>query len=156
MSNDLKDLKAMMLMLGEPFALAFAVFIRELAHAGFGDLAAALPAHEMSEGTDERFEELAPADRQRAEAGLAAAQALKQTGQLEELELPAYTPETVAGNRLRRVLAKKKMKQVDLAKKMGISPAVVNRVLKNPDRSMVATLRKIAAALDVELYEIID
>jgi hypothetical protein len=32
----------------------------------------------------------------------------------------------------------------------------VSRVLKNPDRSMVATLRRIAAAIGVQLHELID
>ncbi|MEW6249342.1 MAG: helix-turn-helix transcriptional regulator [Planctomycetota bacterium] len=43
--------------------------------------------------------------------------------------------------RLRRVLKAKGMKQSELARRLGVSPVVVSRVLKNPERSTGATLR---------------
>ena len=94
---------------------------------------------------------------QRPLAARAMADARRQLkeGRLETWPL-AKTIERQAGNRLQLLLKQKGMTQAALARKLGVSPAVVNRVLKRPDRSMVATLRKIAAALHAELWEIID
>ena len=76
-------------------------------------------------------------------------------GRLETWPL-ARTVERQAGHRLQHLLKQKGMTQAALARKLGVSPAVVNRVLKRPDRSMVATLRRIATALQADLWEIID
>lgn len=94
---------------------------------------------------------------QRPLAARAVAHARQQlkAGRLETWPL-AKTIERQAGNRLQHLLHQKGMTQAALARKLGVSPAVVNRVLKRPDRSMVATLRRIAAALQAELWEIID
>ena len=46
--------------------------------------------------------------------------------------------------------------QKEIARRVGVSPVVINRIFKNPDRSTVATLRKIAKAMNVKLIELID
>ena len=61
----------------------------------------------------------------------------------------------VARDRLRQVLAKRGMKQSELAAKLKMSPTSISRIFKSPDRSRVATLREIAAALDVDLSDIL-
>ncbi|HKQ50515.1 MAG TPA: helix-turn-helix transcriptional regulator [Phycisphaerae bacterium] len=76
-------------------------------------------------------------------------------GQLETWPL-AETSEQQAGQRLRHLLKKKGITQAALARSLGVSLAVVNRVLKRPDRSMVVTLRRIAAALNADAWEIVD
>lgn len=46
--------------------------------------------------------------------------------------------------------------QKEIARRVGVSPVVINRIFKNPDRSTVATLRKIAKAMGVKLIELLD
>lgn len=46
--------------------------------------------------------------------------------------------------------------QREIARRVGVSPVVINRIFKNPDRSTVATLRKIAKAMGVKLVELLD
>jgi len=47
------------------------------------------------------------------------------------------------------------LSQLQLAERVGVSPPVISRVLKNPEKSRVETIRKVAAALDIELRDII-
>jgi DNA-binding Xre family transcriptional regulator len=61
----------------------------------------------------------------------------------------------VARNRLVAALEARGLNQQDLAAKVGKSPAVVSRVLRNPERSRVTTLRQLADALDVNLGDIL-
>lgn len=131
--------------LGEPFARAFAVFLRELYGANNG----APPSPEIVEEYDLPLDDAEAAEMEKDSASWRA-------GKLKAIEFTEDTPAQYAGQRLRHVLKAKGMTQAALAKKLGVTPAVVNRVLKNPDRSMVATLRKIAKALGVDLYEIVD
>jgi len=70
--------------------------------------------------------------------------ALAKAGNLKVIEFTADSPAEAAAGRLKRI-----------ARERGISPAAVNRVFKRPDRSKVATLRKIAAAMGVALHELI-
>lgn len=61
----------------------------------------------------------------------------------------------IARDRLRQALARRGMKQTDLAAKLSMSPTSISRIFKAPDRSRLATLREIAAALDVDLSDIL-
>lgn len=133
----------------EPFAKALAVFVRELERER--------PTIGHSPELSSEDPELVISLDQRPAAAKAVADARRRLkeGRLETWPL-ATTVERQAGNRLRHLLEQKGMTQADLARKLGVSPAVVNRVLKRPDRSMVATLRRIAVALHADLWEIID
>jgi lambda repressor-like predicted transcriptional regulator len=136
-----------------PFAKALAVFVRELERDRSTPLDPSTKgANSLSEGP-----ELVISLDQRPLATRAIADARRRLneGRLETWPLTA-TIEGQAANRLQHLLKLKGMTQAALARKLGVSPAVVNRVLKRPDRSMVATLRRIAAALHAELWEIID
>jgi ribosome-binding protein aMBF1 (putative translation factor) len=149
---------------GEAFAKAFATFVRELGRTqGEVVMRRHMPAEERVNDkaqrpdiTLERIEDLPPELRAEAEESLSRYRNLVQRGKLTGIELTPDIPAQLAGSRLRRALKERGIKQRDLAKRLDVSPAVVSRVLKNPDRSMVATLRRIADALGVELRELID
>ncbi|HEY3241968.1 MAG TPA: helix-turn-helix domain-containing protein [Phycisphaerae bacterium] len=117
---------------------------------------AAREAEAHSTGVFETLEEMPAHLTAWARQSDAAYSRLVRSGQVKGTEFTADMPARLAGQRLRRVLTAKGIKQSELAKRLGISPAVISRVLKNPDRSMVATLRRIAAAIGVELHELID
>jgi len=42
-----------------------------------------------------------------------------------------------------------------LVESLKVNPSYISRILKNPDRSKLATLRKISSALDVELKSVL-
>jgi DNA-binding Xre family transcriptional regulator len=160
-------LDALALKFGVPFAKAFATFVHELARHEeampsddsillLDEPVRAKVAETGSETTVLTPEQMPPDMKAEFEAQFAEYEAAKAAGKLDAIEFTADMPAQMAGNRLRRVLAEKKITQSELAKRLKVSPAVVNRVLKNPDRSMVATLRRIADALGVELVELID
>lgn len=60
-----------------------------------------------------------------------------------------------AAARLKWLAFQLDLTQKEIAKRVGVSPVVINRIFKNPDRSTVATLRKIAKAMNVTLFELI-
>lgn len=57
--------------------------------------------------------------------------------------------------RIRWVMHERGVSQAEVSDRVGVSPAVISRILKNPGRSRVDTIRKIAKALDVELRDIL-
>ncbi|MCB9865706.1 MAG: helix-turn-helix transcriptional regulator [Phycisphaerales bacterium] len=61
----------------------------------------------------------------------------------------------VAGNRLRAALERRKLSQADLARLLGKSPAFVSRVLQNPEKCRITTLRRFADALGADLADIL-
>lgn len=61
----------------------------------------------------------------------------------------------VARNKLVVAMRQRGMTQAELARRLGKSPTSVSRILRNPDRSRVETIRAIAEALDVDLTEIL-
>jgi ribosome-binding protein aMBF1 (putative translation factor) len=100
-------------------------------------------------------ESLPPDVRRRISRMVEADEAAAKAGTLKMMEFTADSPAEAAARRLRSILAKRGISQKQLAQMLGVTPAVVNRVLKKPDRSKVATLRRMADALHVELREIV-
>jgi len=82
-------------------------------------------------------------------------EALAKAGKLKVGEFTADSPAEAAAGRLKRIARERGISQKAIATKLGVTPAAVNRVFKRPDRSKVATLRKIAAAMGVALHELI-
>jgi len=76
-------------------------------------------------------------------------------GKLEAVEFSADSPAALAASRLGRVARAKGVSQKELAERLGVSASFISKVFKQPDRSKVATLRKIAEALGVEVREIV-
>lgn len=153
--SELRDAKFWLNELGEPFARALAVFLREFRKEGLSSDARESLRKMRLLGKLQTSEELAPSLREQLDACVEADEAAAEAGTLEMVEFTADSPAQAAGKRLRRVLKERGISQKELAKMLKVTPAVVSRVLKNPDRSKVATLRRMAAALGVELREIV-
>jgi DNA-binding Xre family transcriptional regulator len=139
----------------EPFARALAVFVRECADGG-RDTASQNRTHfRRALGEPIPISELEPSLRKKLNEIINADEAAARAGTLKMMEFTEDSPAEAAARRLRSILAKRGISQKQLAQMLGVTPAVINRVLKKPDRSKVATLRRIADALHVELREIV-
>ncbi|MCK4658593.1 MAG: helix-turn-helix transcriptional regulator [Phycisphaerae bacterium] len=149
---DIQELKTWVTELGEPFARALAVFVRECSNGGG---AREPDSARLLLGDLQPFEDLDPALRRRLDECVDKDEAAAKAGTLEMIEFTADSPAQAAAKRLRKVLTQKGVSQKQLAEMLDVTPAVVSRVLKNPDRSKVATLRRIAATLGVELREFV-
>ena len=57
--------------------------------------------------------------------------------------------------RLRRLMRARRITQAQLAERAKLSPGVVSRALKDPDRAKLATLRKIATVLDARFGDLL-
>ncbi len=135
-----------------PFAKAFAVFIKELLNSGlWSDIGKKnvvtlnnIPWNSWLDLPEELRNEFEREIRQNNE--------MLKRGEIGSLEL---NDECIAisatANRLKQVLKEKGMSQKELANRLDVSPSFISKVLKNPDRSTVKTLRSIAKAIDVEL-----
>ena len=153
--SELQDVRFWLNELGEPFARALAVFLRECRNArGMRDPEASLRLLRVL-GDLQTSEDLDPSLRARLDECVDADEAAAAEGTLEMVEFTSDSPAQAAGKRLRRVLRDRGISQKQLAKMLNVTPSVVSRVLKGPDRSKVATLRRMAAALGVELREIV-
>jgi transcriptional regulator with XRE-family HTH domain len=60
------------------------------------------------------------------------------------------------GERLRRLREQRALRQEDLAELAGIGKNTVNRLEKNYTEPHMTTIRKLAAALDVEPRDLLD
>jgi len=136
----------------EPFARALAVFVQELSKSDAAgpmhrDAGLTGSADASSEGDDEALmEELARAIEEN--------DALQKAGKLEVIEINQDTASKTVAARLRWIIRDRGLTQKQLAQKIGVTPARISHVLRNPDRSKVDTLRKIACALDIDLRQI--
>ena len=131
--------------LGGPFAKALAVFIRELLRTEQAAGAGPAPS----------WQELPAALRRELSAEMEKNDELVAAGKLEAVEFSADSPAALAASRLGRVARAKGVSQKELAERLGVSASFISKVFKQPDRSKVATLRKIAEALGVEVREIV-
>lgn len=57
----------------------------------------------------------------------------------------------LARNMIRRALDERGWTQADLAKQLGKKPSTISRILKDPTRTRVSTVRQIADALNLEV-----
>lgn len=135
----------------EPFARALAVFVRELAKSEPGESGAAGFDYDSLEGNIEQNKD---AEQQIAEL-VKHNDRLAAAGQLDSLVLDEDTISKAVATRIRWVMNEQGVSQRQLAEQIGVSSSVISRVLKNPDRSRVKTVRRIAEALDIELREIL-
>lgn len=152
----------------QPFAKALATFISELLRQDPAQLAAlvsqirsadSLPAGHRSgsseEGLPASWEELPEALRKAVESEIQQNNKLLAAGKLECMEFGGNPSATIAANRLQQMMDRKEVTQKELARRLDVSPSFINKVFKQPDRSKVATLRRIAEALEVDLAEIL-
>lgn len=165
--RDLGELRELLTEFGVPFAKALAVFVRESSKS----------LHRLDQGGDrpqqyetenvtpldngvalgslQALEELDPTLRDELNAVIDAYESSVRTGEQDTMEFTADSPVVAAAHRLRRVAGERDISQKELARRLNVTPSVISRVFKNPDRSRLATLRKIAHALGVELHEIV-
>ncbi len=61
----------------------------------------------------------------------------------------------VARNKLVLALRERGWTQAELARRMKKSPTVISRIFRNPERSRVTTLQKVASALGVDLSDLL-
>ena len=138
--------------MGVPFAKALAVFMAEYER-----------AREGATATDNEGRSGHPAPRSRPRAVVtdedreraARVDALEARGELEKLSLSDIKPERLVAARVRQVLKEKDMTQAQLAHRLGVNPSVISRVLARPEKAKIQTLRNLADALEIELYEVI-
>lgn len=130
----------------EPFARALAVFVKEMAKTESRE--GVVADHERDSLDDDDLEPQI-AEIVKHNDRLAAA------GQLDSLVLDEDAISKAVATRIRWVMNEQGVSQRQLAEQIGVSSSVISRVLKNPDRSKVETIRRIAEALDIELREIL-
>ena len=125
-----------------PFARALAVFVDELTRRQDGPITSSREVYPAD------VEEL---DQQELEAEFAQVDKMASEGTLETLELTERTLPELITFRIRAALEAKGWSQARLAEEIGVSATVISRVLKQPDRSRVATLHRIASVLGIDL-----
>ena len=86
---------------------------------------------------------------------VAANDAAERAGTLRECEFDSRSPSHAVADRIKAIAKERGVSQNALASRLGVSPAVISRILRNPDRSKLDTLRRIAAALDVPVRELL-
>lgn len=136
----------------EPFAHALAVFVRESCQAG---LFAEAEGRDKNAGNQQSTDPLQKHLDQLLARSIKENDRLAKSGKLASVEVTADSASKVVATRLRWIIKERGLSQTELAKKVGVAPPVISRLLRNPDRSRVATLRKIAEALDVDLHNIL-
>ena len=75
-------------------------------------------------------------------------------GDEQFLELDDALAEVVAV-RMRRLMRRRRITQAQLAERAKLSPGVVSRALKDPNRAKLATLRKVATVLDARFADLL-
>ena len=73
----------------------------------------------------------------------------------EYLPVDDHLMQEVVAGRLRWLLKKRGETQAQLAKRIGVSPASISRILNDPESAKVGTLRKVAKALEEDLNRIL-
>jgi DNA-binding XRE family transcriptional regulator len=157
--ND-REMERLLSRFGEPFARALAVFVEELSRSNA--LASGVSASDPSaagyvqENLPGSWDELPGELRTELEAEIRSNNEGLATGELEAMPFTADSPRVAAANRLRQVAESKGITQKELARRLEVSPSVISKVFKEPDRSTLRTLKRIANALGVDVHAIIE
>jgi DNA-binding Xre family transcriptional regulator len=131
----------------EPFARAMAVFVAELSATGaLRDDSGVAPC-KRAPSQEQLMHQLAET--------IAEQERLAKRGEIESITVDDNAITKAVAARIRWVMHERGVSQADVSDRVGVSPAVISRILKNPGRSRVDTIRKIAKALDVELRDIL-
>ncbi|MCL2646526.1 MAG: helix-turn-helix transcriptional regulator [Phycisphaerales bacterium] len=138
------QLKALTDELADPFAKALATFVRETA--GATDSTKTLieklqSSKALQKASRQHIAQLQKEHRQAKKEGRA-------TERLEFVDIPEPKPT------LQNLVRQKGITQKELAKRTGMDAAMVSRVLKDPNRSKLATVKRIAHALGVRLGDL--
>jgi len=138
---------------GVPFARALGTFVREVLD---GD---GVPTKEPTNASEavvpQDWSQLPDSVRQHFEATIERNNELLKSGGLKPLAFTEDAPALGLANRLKAVAKQKGISQQKIAERLNVSPSFVSKVLRNPDRSQLSTLRRIAEALGVELRDVL-
>jgi len=140
---------------GEAFARAFAVFVQELAGTDARDKTGCGEAQNHPSDDWSYVEEDDEALARELAQTIKENDALARAGKLEAVEVTDKSASKAIADRLRWIIKDRGLTQRELAKRVGVTPARISHVLRNPDRSKVDTLRRIAQALDINLRQIL-
>ena len=141
------DARDIMERFSEPLARAMAVFVKELMSADSRELVGPIDDAEIELSDEQLMQQLTQTIEEH--------ERLAKTGELESIVVDDNAVSQAISSRIRWVMNEKGVSQAQVAERIGVSPGVVSRVLKNPGRSKVETIRKIAASLDIELRDIL-
>jgi plasmid maintenance system antidote protein VapI len=135
------------------FGKAMDVFMRELGILPEPAVALATPRrHRGTSGAARRGSRM-------AKRGLGTSESLEDQELLAELEQSVVvTPQTLSDTlqtRLRSALEESELTQRQLAERLGVSPAVVTRILQHPERSKLETLLRVAKAMGTDLARVL-
>jgi len=70
-------------------------------------------------------------------------------------EFTGDTPQESMADRIKQLMKRRGVNQRDLAKRLKVSPAVVSRILRQPNRSKLETLSRVARALNVSVRQLV-
>jgi DNA-binding Xre family transcriptional regulator len=150
---DQSDMRDFLEQFGVPFARALGTFVREVLEGQN------VPAEDGTKGSEivapQEWSQLPASVRQHFEATIQRNNELLKSGTLQSFEFTEEAPALGLANRLKAVAKQKGVSQQKLAERLKVSPSFVSKVLKNPDRSQLSTLRRIAEALGVELRDVL-
>lgn len=143
---------------GVAFAKGLAAFLAELQRRGMlqpGKCAVGDAARPAADEPPADWSQLPVDLRRQFEDELARNRTAHASGELSPIEFDEAGVPTAIANRLRQVADVRGVTQKELAQRLNVSPSVINKVFRHPERSKLTTLRKLAAALNVDLRDII-
>src|SRR6185295_3904804 len=131
-----------------PFARAFGEFVRIVSQ----------PSQPSQPGgRHPKFEisEIDPAKHPQLAARLEKLRSRYQGQKIRFTEFDPAVPARKAVSHLKQIFKQRGIKQADIARKLGVAPSVISRVLKHPERSRLSTINDIADAAGIPLGELV-
>jgi hypothetical protein len=139
---------------GAPFARALAEFVRAASERGSPGVEGGQPGA-INPSVDLVVREVTPAEAPAAYEHLRKVQAARASSKMGFVEFDPAVPAKTAGGRLKQIFKKRGIRQVDIARRLGVAPSVISRVFKHPERSRLQTIRNIADAAGISLSELV-
>jgi hypothetical protein len=140
---------------GVPFARALGEFVRAATRPADDLTDMSAKAEQSLAVSDFDVQELTPENDPVLYARLKKRIAARRKGPISFVPFDPAVPAKRAGSRLRQVLKARGVKQSEVARALGVTPSVISRVIKHPERSRLSTIRKIANAAGVPLSDLV-
>lgn len=140
--------KELMMQVSESFARAYAILVKELSD-NFENQE--LLKKKVVDAPWDTWDDLPKALRDEFEKEIKKNDALLEKGEISSFHFDANGVAVISANYLKQLLAEKNISQKELAQRMHVSASHISKVLKDPTRSTVKTLQKIAKAIGVDL-----
>lgn len=139
-----------------PFAKAFAVFVKELTI--YDSNIETVDQNDISQDNVpwNSWSDLPKELRNEFESEILRNNNMLNRGEIESVELTDHCIASSAiSNQLKQILKEKGLTQKELANRLNVNPSFISKVISNPERSTIKTLRGIANAIGVDLNTII-